>query len=158
MNRKDVEIWQNASVGSVWVRKLTPQGQEKASVIKGKKSFTVTPFERQINQALSAEPEMDIFRNGTVILIRAAEDTDEREIDGPNALTDGEIALLVRETLVDPKSIRAPLKKITSVVTLDRLLEELFLEEDAPHEAVEAVKAAIENKREIAVNPVETVG
>lgn len=157
MSRNEVELWKNVSLGSAWVRKTDHRGLEKVEVIKGKRTFTITPFDRQINQQMSAEPEADLFRNGWFVLVRAADSTDENEILGTDAMTDNEIETLVLEVQGNPDAINPVVRKIKSPVTLDRIIEEMVVQ-DAPHSAVAIVKAAREEMVEVEVNPVETVG
>lgn len=138
--RENVEVWKNTAAGMRWVKVLDRQGREIGKTIPGGRTFTITTFDRQVNQDASAATSLDLFRNGTFVLIKGAEETNPDEVESSNSLTDAELATMVHEILAKNVTAKNAIRDIESPVTLMRLLEALVLE-DAPKSAVEAVKA-----------------
>ncbi len=134
-----IEVWKNQAAGMRWYKVLDRQGREIGKTVQGYRTFTLTAFDRQINQDLAASPEQDLFRNGSFVLIKAAHDTNEDEIQSPDSFTDQELTTLVHEILAKDKTIEEAIFRIESGVTLNRLMEELVIE-DAPQSAIAAVK------------------
>lgn len=138
---QNVEIWKNTANGPRWYTVFDTQGREVAKTVQGGRTFTVTVFERRVNQDKVALPELDAFRNGTFILVRESSETDEREVESPNAKTDSELEQIVNETLADPSYIDGVLQEVSSTATLHRLLE-FLVADDAPSSAIDKVRAA----------------
>jgi len=143
--RDKVEIWKNSSAGMRWYKVLDRLGQQVGKTVQGGRTFTLTPFDRQLNQDEAASPEQDLFRNGQFVLIKAAQDTNMAEIESSDSFTDSELTALVHEILAKDKTIEAAIHFIESPVTLTRLMEELVIE-DAPASAIAIVKAKKESK------------
>lgn len=141
MAEKTVEVWKNTSPGLCWYVGFDTRGAEKAHLVQGYKTFTLTTLERQMNQEKAASPEQDLFRNGTFVLAKGSEETEQDEIASPNAMTDAEIADLVRELIHgDSVDVGEALAEVTSLVTVKRIKDELVLE-DAPASIIAAVDA-----------------
>lgn len=139
-----LELWRNTAPGMRWYIAFDLQGREKTKTVPGGRTFTLSTFERQINQERAATPEQDLFRNGTFILAKPSDETDNDEIFSPNALTDQEIETIVHDVVFGDMKINDVIDQIDSGVTLFRLYEAFTLEEKAP----ERVKAAIKKKRD----------
>lgn len=137
---ESVEVWKNTAAGMRWLKVLDRQNREMGKTIPGGRSFTISVFDRQANQDMAAEPSMDLFRNGTFVLVKASDETNEDEIESPESFTDVELAAVVHEIMAKNISAEAAISKISSPVTLGRLLETLVIE-DAPSSAIAAVKA-----------------
>ena len=144
MQVSNVEVWRNNANGSRWYHVFDPTGREVTKIAHPRKSFTLTTFERQINQSKAADPSMDLFRNGTFTLQKAADETDVEEFSSPDALTDIEINELVCHIINNPKSVAKILAPLKSSVTCNRIYESLVVE-DAPKSVVEAAKAKVDS-------------
>lgn len=118
-----VEVWRNVAKGMRWYTRFDPAGRETSGKVMGGKTFTVTPFERQLNQEKAATSELDAFRNGTFVLVRAAEETIKDEIESPDSLSKNEIESIVHQLLAAPGDLPSILEDISSATTLDRLKE-----------------------------------
>jgi len=140
--RAELEVWQNTSSGAKWYVCYDRQGRETTKVVKGGRTFTISSFERQINQDLAASPEMDLFRNGTFVLKKESAETDRAEIESPDALTDAEIEEMVREVMHGSVDIADVIADISSLVTMNRIYEALVVE-DASASTIEKVKTKI---------------
>lgn len=130
MSDKDkLEVWKNTTAGLRWCEVTDRQGRQTTRLVKGGRTFTITPFERQLNQDAAAEPELDHFRNGTFILIKKAVDTDMAEIESPDSLTDAEILGTVHELMAKNMTVSQALKGIKSPVALQRIYERAVAED-----------------------------
>ncbi len=143
--RDRIEVWKNQAAGMRWYKILDRQGYEIGKTVHGYRTFTLTPFDRQINQDKAASPEQDLFRNGNFVLIKKAVDTHMDEIESPDSFTDAELTTLVHEVLAKDKTIEAAIHFVESPVTLGRLLDELVIE-DAPKSYLDVVRAKKESK------------
>lgn len=135
----DTEIWLNTAAGMRWFKALDLYGRETTKTVNGGKTFTLTVFERQLNQANVASPELDLFRNGTFELRKKSENTNEEEVRGPDALTEVEITGLVMELIHGQDTPKQALAGVSSEVTLNRVIEALVLE-DADASLIAQVK------------------
>ena len=151
--QESAEVWKNTAAGMRWIKVLDRQNREVGKTIAGGRTFTISTFDRQSNQDMAAEPELDLFRNGTFVLVRQAEETQMDEVTSSDSMTDAELAGLVHEIMGKNVTIEQAIHKISSPVTLGRLMEALVIE-DAPSSAVKAVKAK-RNKVEPGVAVVE---
>lgn len=84
---------------------------------------------------------MDLFRNGTFVLVKAGEDTIMDEIESPDSLTESEVQSIVYDILAGKKTGEQAVRDINSPIALNRILTALVLEEGAPESSVESVKA-----------------
>ena len=137
---ESVEVWKNSAAGMRWIKVLDRQGREIGKTIQGGRTFTISTFDRQVNQDAAAESDLDLFRNGTFVLVKASTETNEDEIESSDSLTDAELATMVHEILAKSLTAEQAIFKITSPVTLGRLLEALVVE-DASKSAIDTVKA-----------------
>jgi len=135
------EVWKNEAAGMRWVKITDRQGKDGSRNVQAGKVFTITAFDRQINQDSFATPEQDLFRNGTFVLVKAAEDTIMDEIESPDSLTESEVQGIVYDILAKKVTGEQAVRKINSPIALNRILTALVVEEDAPNSAVQAVKA-----------------
>jgi hypothetical protein len=135
------EVWKNEAAGMRWVKVTDRQGKDGSRNVQPGKVFTITPFDRQINQDSFATPEQDLFRNGTFVLVKPADDTIIDEIESPDSLTESEVQGIVYEILAKKVTGEQAIRNINSPIALNRILTALVLEEDAPNSAVAAVKA-----------------
>jgi len=137
---ESVEVWVNTAAGMRWIKVLDRQGRETGKTIPGGRTFTVSTFDRQVNQDAAADPGQDLFRNGTFVLVKESGETNKDEVESSDSLTDAEMATIVHEILAKNMTVEAAIHKIGSPVTLGRLLEALVAE-DAPKSAIDTVKA-----------------
>jgi hypothetical protein len=140
-----IETWRNTQAGMRWYISFDLQGRETTKTVNGYRTFTITTFERQVNQERAATPEQDLFRNGGFVLVRGSSDTKEDELGSPNAITDADITDAVLQVIGGSETIEAVMEGIDSPFTMNRYLEQLVVE-DAPKEAIEYVKKLLEEK------------
>ncbi len=138
-----IEVWKNVGAGMTWVTVFNPLGAEVSKNVRGGGTFTRSITERRINQYSAANSELDLFRNGRFLLLKAAEETVMDEIESPQSLTDEEIITLVHEITYDPEVIDRVLARITSPTTINRLMEEMVVGADLPTSVIDKVKAAM---------------
>lgn len=131
-HRPDVEVWKNAAAGKRYFIVLDRLGHETTRMANGGRTFTLTSFDRQINQERAATPQLDMFRNGSFVLVKSAKDTEEDEIRSANSLTDNEILSLVHEVMAGSETIEGAVFNIDSEQTLHRIYEALVLSDAAP--------------------------
>jgi hypothetical protein len=154
------ETWRNTSLGLKWYKCFDIQGRETTKVVRGNGVFTLTTQERQLNQEASI-PELDLFRNGTFVLKKAATETDPDEIASPNSLTDAQIESIYNEVTHGEENLVNYLTSIESPVTLQRMLEIFVAEGDSKDSDVKAIRnrmselnpSAARGDREIITRP-----
>jgi hypothetical protein len=61
-----IETWQNVTRGRVVINRIGAMGAKRPDMIGAGKTFHVTPLERRINQEAAANPDLDVFLNGTL--------------------------------------------------------------------------------------------
>lgn len=158
--RQAVEIWKNVAAGMRYYRSLDAMGRETTSLVQAGRTFSLTPLERQLNQEMAASKQLDMFLNGTFLLVQASDDTNMDEIQSPNSITDREIVTVVQETKGgDLRPLKKLMKLVDSYHTAQRILEELVVE-DAPQSAVSLAKQKVEElteKPNVPMVDVETV-
>ena len=137
---ESTEVWKNTAAGMRWMKVIDRQGRETGKTVMGGRTFTITTFDRQVNQDRAAEPGLDLFRNGTFVLVKESEETIQDEVASSDSLTDSELATAVHEILAKNMTAEEVIYKVESPVTLGRLLEALVAE-DAPKSAIDVVKA-----------------
>lgn len=155
--KQQVELWKNTAAGMRWFVTFDAIGKEQGRTVNGNRTFTITPFERKINQERAANASLDHFRNGTFLLVEAAEDTDMDEIADTQARTDREIEQMVNDLKGDPKLIDEFLGNIESPITLNRLLEDIVVDGGLPKSVTDAVKKKIGDSRSTKVVDREVV-
>jgi len=138
---QEIEVWANTAAGKRYYVSLDITGREIHKVVNGKRTFSITSFERQLNQERAADTDLDMFRNGTFVLQREAEGTNKEEVSSPNSYTDKEIDQLVRDSILDKDILDSALEKIDSSVTIGRIMDSMVIE-DAPAELVATTRAA----------------
>lgn len=143
--RNTVETWRNTQPGLRWYIAFDLQGRETTKTVAGHRTFTLTTFERQINQERAATPEQDLFRNGGFVLVRPSAETKEDELGSPNAVTDAAIEDAVMQVIGGSKTIEEVMEGVDSAFTMNRYLDQLVAE-DAPTGAIEYVKGLLADK------------
>ncbi len=139
----NVEVWKNTANGPRHYITFGMQGQELSKVVQGNRTFTLTTFERQINQERAASPEQDLFRDGSFVIVKDSEETNENEIESDNSVTDQELGEMVSEILHDAEFLDGVLTKLTSANSLNRLLE-FLVAEDASMSVIERTREAFQ--------------
>jgi hypothetical protein len=137
----NVEVWKNSSNGMRWYTKFDTMGRETSKTIGANRTFTLTVLERQVNQEKAAMADMDLFRDGTFVLVKEADETNHDEIESVNALTDKDLEEITYKVVDDPGYIDKVLKNIDSAIVINRLLE-FLVAEDASVSAIDKTKAA----------------
>lgn len=141
--KPQVELWKNTAAGMRWFVTFDGLGKEQGRTVNGNRTFTITPFERRINQERAALSTLDPFRNGTFLLVEPADDTDMDEISDTQARTDGEIQQLINDLKGDPTLVEEFLQDIESPITLNRLLEDVVIDGSLPKTVIDAIKDKI---------------
>lgn len=134
------EVWKNTASGMRWAQTTDRHGKSVAKLVQPGKVFTITAFDRQVNQDSAATASQDLFRNGTFVLVKAAADTVLDEIESPDSLTDGEVQALIYDVLAKNVSVDEAIGNISSPIALSRILTALVIEEDVPKGVIEAVQ------------------
>lgn len=147
------ELWKNVSPGLRYYLILDMFGNQTHGLVQAGRTFTITPLERQLNQQAAQSAKADMFRNGTFVLVKVTDDTIQAEIDSPNSVTDAEIETAVAEAVAgDSVPIEAMLERLSSMVTGQRILEEVVLQ-DAPQSLVNLTKQRIEDLTDRPIGP-----
>jgi hypothetical protein len=134
-----VEVWKNTAHGMRWCRQHDRSGSEMTKIVQAGRTFSITPLDRQLNQDMAATPNQDLFRNGTFLLVKEADDTNADEIQSPDSITEYELIALSQEIMGSPERIDHFLKDIRSPVALNKVIEQLVLD-DVDKEAIAYVK------------------
>ena len=137
--KDSVEVWKNTAAGMRWYQETDRMGRQTGKIVKGNRTFTISPFDRQVNQDSVASAEQDHFRNGTYVLVKAAADTDLAEIESPDSKTDSEILSIVYELMAGNISIDKALYGVKSPIALGRIYERAVIE-DASKSVVDELK------------------
>lgn len=146
-----LETWRNPGEARVVIKRLDPRTGDlsRDELIRGGATFTITPDEREINQRMAYNPQMDFFRNGTLVPVALIEGSEMalEAATNPNLLSDGDMrSLLARKTgpakTKADEAFLAKLADIENATTLGRLLA-LAEEEDAPVSRVRAIQARL---------------
>lgn len=145
-----LETWRNPGQARVVIKRLDARGDaSRNELIRGGATFTITPEEREINQRMAYSPELDFFRNGTLVPVALIEGSEmaQEAATNPNLLSDGDMrSLLSRKTgaakTKADEAFVAKLADIANATTLGRLLV-LAEEEDAPVSRVRAIQARL---------------
>lgn len=142
-----LEVWKNTSLGPRWVVVFDLQGRETTRVISGETTFTITTFERQINQERAATPELDLFRDGTFVLVKGSKETQVSEVESPQSMTDAELVQFVNDVVYADGTVKERivllnerLDLIESPVTLQRMFEAFAMNDDTPTSITAVVK------------------
>ena len=140
-----LEVWRNVAAGMRWYLAFDVQGREVTKLAQPSRTFSLTTMERQINQERAANGDLDLFRNGDFVLVKASGDTNDEEIRSTDAFTDEEVTRLAYEILADPANVER-VNEINSPTTLQRILEELIVL-DAPTSVVGTVQTKVDSIR-----------
>lgn len=142
------EIWLNPTAGVVFIKKHDHRGELTRDVqVDADKRVTLTKAEREENMGNSADPSLDVFRNGTLQPVRLlGEDELSRELaNNPNAMSEEDMVALVKTRAV--KDFLEKLEGVKNVNTLERLLAVAY-DQDASVRKVETIKTRISEIRQ----------
>jgi hypothetical protein len=90
----EVETWLNESAGIVVINRLGEYGRQVVDMVNGGRRFQITPAERRMNQNACAQPDQDVFTNGTlrpISLLDSEPDTESLRIN-PNLIAEEDLA------------------------------------------------------------------
>lgn len=147
------ELWKNVAQGTRHYVRLDPIGNQTHGVVQPGKTFTITPLERRLNQEAAYATKADMFLNGTFILLQACEDTVLSEIESDDAVSDEELEDAVRSAGEgDTVGIELMMERVESLVTAERILEELVVQ-DARQSLVDAAKRKVSDYTERPLGP-----
>lgn len=116
-----LETWRNTAKGFRWFIDFGVRGEEVTRIVRSGEQFTVTPMARKHNQERSV-PKLDLFTNGDFVLIRESAETDVDDVKSPDAMSDVDIADVLRR-VGDGEKLLDLLDGVTSYNTLLRVLE-----------------------------------
>lgn len=144
---EESEIWRNPGQSRVVVLKLDHRGElNNEEMVRGEGTLVITATERELNSLRAYSPDMDVFRNGTLVPVKLVEGSDiERELAAnPNLLADEDMRAAVAKAKGRGanEAFLAKLAEITNATTLNRLLA-IAEEEDAPVSKVRAIQARL---------------
>lgn len=117
-----VETWRNNMPGKVVITRVGEYGRHETIIVNGGRTFEITPQERRINQSAAANPDLDVFVNGTlspVMLIDGEPDTEALRAN-PNTLDENELPKLFQ---LRGEEFADRVKQITTLPPIARLLE-----------------------------------
>lgn len=117
------ESWKNATRSTVILKKIDRHGNIIDEVIRGGRSFSLTPDERRLNQEIAASDDLDMFQNGLLSPVKLIEGaTDVETLKGnPNHISEEEMAELI--TANEQTKFVERVEAISNPVTLRRMLE-----------------------------------
>lgn len=118
----DVETWRNTMPGTVVITRVGEYGRREVNLVKGGRTFQVTPQERRINQTAAASAEADIFTNGTLSPVTLLDDDPDTEAlrSNPNTLKEEELPQLF---VLRGDEFAERVTQITTLPPIARLLE-----------------------------------
>lgn len=137
-----LETWEHISPQQWGVTRLDSRGDEKAEIIRGRRSFKITTEERIITQDRIKDDADDPFLNGS---FRPIVVPDSITIEtNPNALSDDEITeIFASSDLAFSENLRT----IDSVATYRRMLELAEDSDDMTVKRFRALEARLEQVR-----------
>lgn len=117
-----VETWKSGVPGIVAINRLGEYGRVRVELIKGGRTFTITPGERRMNQNQCADTAMDVFTNGTLQPVDLLDDEPDTPAlrQNPNIVTDQDIERVFR---LKGEMFAERLEQITNPAALERLAE-----------------------------------
>lgn len=116
------ETWRNATAGYVVVAKINRKGDLDHEIIPGGKSVILSYDERMLNSEGAALESLDVFKNGTMVPVRFADDSEDiAEIQSnPNLKSEDELRALFK---LQWKKFESEVATISNVTTLNRMKE-----------------------------------
>lgn len=132
-----LELWKNTALGQRWIICFDLQGRETTRVVQPESTFTLSTFERQINQERAALPEMDLFRDGTFVLMKESNETNPDEVKSPSAMTDAEIEQFVIDVQFNAEGEKAKAREQSDMLAV-------MLEDISSPDTVRRLTAAFE--------------
>jgi hypothetical protein len=117
-----LETWVNTTDGVVYLTRIGEYGKKETELIYGRRSFTITPQERRLNQNACAIPAQDFFTNGTLQPKNLLDDEFDtpRLRENPNMINENEIPKIFR---LRGEAFSQRLDTITNPATIARLIE-----------------------------------
>lgn len=121
MPESDVETWKNASAGKVWVWVHDRTGKRTDRHLTSGSKIQITPLDRQLNQEMAANAELDPFRNGILVPVRLVETAEDfADIEGnPNHITEDEVVELFNAPW---KTFDKRVGEISNLSTINRMV------------------------------------
>lgn len=116
----DKEVWLNPNAGYRYVEQQNFKGEMAAVEIAPGQKFTISTFDRMINQERTIKKEDDMFTNGTfsrVKLIDTAEDYAELA-ENPNIMSDSDLESMFSLTTA---AFKKKLQEIENTRVIERL-------------------------------------
>lgn len=144
------EKWVNSTKGRVVLGQIDRRGNITHKILRGGDSIDLSYDERMMNSEGAALESLDPFKNGTMVPVRFADDTEDKaEIDAnPNLKSEDELRKLFG---LHWKKFEIAVDEINNATTLNRM-REIAQEGDATVRQVEVIQ-----KRIAEVTPGEAV-
>lgn len=117
-----LELWRNAEPGTVAINCLGEYGRKRVELVKGGRTFTITPQERRMNQNACALPELDMFTNGTLQPVNLLDDEPDTPSlrQNPNVFDEADIAKVFK---LRGEAFADRIAQVTNPVAFDRLAD-----------------------------------
>lgn len=135
------ETWKNATKGRVAVLKVNRLGQLEHEIIRGGGTLVISTDERLINQDRSANDDLNVFKNGTMVPVRLIEDSEDAAeiLSNPNLKSEDELSAMFK---LQWKKFEVAVGEISNATTLHRL-KELASEVDATIKQVNVIESRL---------------
>lgn len=137
------EIWENASLGIVVLKKLDTLGKPTEERLIGGRSVHITPLERRYNQELAIDDSLDVFKNGTLRAVRLIDQEEDSAVLMANVNAMSETDMASTFTL-GIRAFTAKVAEIKNPIMLRRMLV-LAGEIDATIKQVEAIQKRLDD-------------
>jgi hypothetical protein len=141
------ETWENATLSQVWILTNDPRGETRSELVRPGQKIQVSVDERLLNSDRAYAPDVDAFKNGSLIpvrLIDSAEDYAEHA-NNPNNLSESDMVDLFK---LSAAAFKKRLAEIQNPAAMDRIVT---LSEDESNKAtlaqVKAAQARLEELR-----------
>lgn len=139
MARQALEIWENVTEALLGLLKLDHRGANAEVLVRGGGKVTLTPEEREINEAMIPDEKFNPFRNGMLRAVKLTDSPDATPVDSSAALSDEELAEFFKKPAA---AFSKALKEVESSVLLQRLVTH-GEQNEATVKQVDAVKARL---------------
>lgn len=117
-----VEMWRNITPGTVVISRVGEYGRRVDELVRGGRTFSITPAERRMNQNGVARADMDMFTNGTLQPVALLDDEFDTDLlrQNPNTIDEKDLPRILR---LRGEAFSQRIGQITNPQTIARLLE-----------------------------------
>ena len=138
---KNTETWKNAKKGTIVVAKFDRRGEVVHEIVQGGRQVNLTYDERMLNSDAAASEKQDFFKNGSMVPVRFADDSEDKvEVaSNPNLKSEDELRALFK---LQWKKFETEVALIENTTTLNRL-REIASEGDATVRQVNVIETRL---------------